>query len=209
MVNTNKNVNLGFCQGVMRGQVYTPKPGIAMFDIRVKSDRKNPKTKKHEMQILNFVAKNSNAELVKRSLKDKDIVFVSYHLEERVSVNPQNGLTRFHQDRVVDEVYVRPQEQNGKPGYMNHGVVHGKYLGITKVESADGIYNVCVLFEGPEKYSEQHFSFVVYGVLGNAIERRFEKGQAVVVEYKVEKSKRIRRDGKSDYFTNLVLEKIA
>ena len=197
MVSTKKNVNLGFCQGVVRGQVYSPHPDVVMFDIRVKNDRKNPKTKKREMQILNFVAKDETAKLIKNSVKDKDIVFVSSHL------------TKFVLDRVVDEVYVRPETECGGPGYMNHGVVHGKYLGTTKVESADGIYNVCILFEDPARYKKQHFNFVVYGVLGDTLEKRFEKGQCVAVEYKVEKSKRIRKDGRTDYFTNLVLEKIA
>lgn len=209
MVSTKKNVNLGFCQGVVRGQVYSPHPDVVMFDIRVKNERKNPKTKKREMQILNFVAKDETAKLIKSSVKDKDIVFVSYHLEERVNVNPGNGLTKFVLDRVVDEVYVRPETESGRPGYMNHGVVHGKYLGTTKVESADGIYNVCILFEDPARYKKQHFNFVVYGVLGDTLEKRFEKGQCVAVEYKVEKSKRVRKDGRTDYFTNLVLEKIA
>ena len=209
MVNTKKNVNLGFCQGVVRGQAYSPCPDIVMFDIRVKNERKNPKTKKREMQILNFVAKGETAKLIKTSVKDRDIVFVSYHLEERINVNQETGLTKFVLDRVVDEVYVRPETETGKPGYMNHGVVHGKYLGTTKVESAEGIYNVCILFEDPNRYNKQHFNFVVYGVLGDTLENRFEKGQCVAVEYKVEKSKRIRKNGKTDYFTNLVLEKIA
>jgi len=48
----------------------------------------------------------------------------------------------------------------------------------------------------------------VYGALGEFIESNFTKGELVLVEYKIEKSKRLRPDGQADYFTNCVLEKI-
>lgn len=209
MVKKKTAVNFGVCQGIVRGSVFIASSGIALFDVRVKSNRKNPKTKKYEMHILNFVARGRMADEAVRSLKDGAVVFLNYHLEERISVNRNSGVSRFFQDRVVDQICVRSPEDEGAPGYTNHGLLRCKFIGITKIATAEGIHELTVLFDDPVGRILQHFTFVVYGVLGDSIERRFKKGQTVTIEYKVEKSKRSRFDGRTDYYTNLVLEKIA
>lgn len=207
MVKNKSTVNFGICQGVVRASPFSPMPGIAMFDVRVKSNRKNPKTKRYEVHVLNFVAKGAVAEEARKTIHDGSIVFLSFHLEERTNVT-DNGVCNFHQERVVDKIIVRSPYEYGAPGYTNHGVLQGKYIGITKIETAEGIYDLTIMLNDPLKRRPQHFSFIVYGVLGESIEKRFVKGQTVLVEYKIEKSKRTRRDGKVDHFTNLVLEKI-
>ena len=53
------------------------------------------------------------------------------------------------------------------------------------------------------------FNFVIYGSLGEKIMDAYEKGQYITVQYKVERSKHIRDDGKTDYYTNYVVEKIS
>ena len=58
------------------------------------------------------------------------------------------------------------------------------------------------------KYGPQHFDFVVYGPLGEKLMSAYEKGQYVNVQYKVEKVRHIRNDGKPEFFTNFVVEKI-
>ena len=208
MVKNKSSINFGICQGVVRGSPFAPMPDVTMFDVRVKSNRKNPKTKKYEMHVLNFVARGSMAAETRKTLSDGCIVFLSYHLEERANIN-ENGVCNFRQDRVVDNIIVRSPYENGSPGYTNHGVLQGKYIGITKIATAEGIYDLSIVLNDPVRKRPQHFSFVVYGVLGDSIERRFAKGKTVTIEYKIEKSKRSRRDGRVDYYTNLVLEKIA
>ena len=49
---------------------------------------------------------------------------------------------------------------------------------------------------------------MVYGVLGEHIINTFHKGETVLIEYKVEKSKRTLADGSGEYFTNYVIERI-
>ena len=68
MVNQNKMVNLGHCQGIVVGEVFSPYPNIAILNVRVKSDRKNPETKKHEMHLINFVLVKQIVSLLRRNI---------------------------------------------------------------------------------------------------------------------------------------------
>lgn len=208
MVKKNESVNVGYCQGIVTGGIYSPSPSFAIMGVRLINDRRNPVTKKHDMQVFNFVALDDMVDQVKRVCKDGDRVTVCYYLKERVQISKRTGEGSFVNEMIVKDVYIRSADEKGKMGVMNTGFIQGKFVGIVKVPGAEGIYNLDVLYDSDLKYGPQHFNFVVYGPLGEKLMTAYEKGQFVSVQYKVERIKHIRKDGRTDYFTNYVVEKI-
>lgn len=79
MVKNKSTVNFGICQGVVRASPFSPMPGIAMFDVRVKSNRKNPKTKRYEVHVLNFVAKDG------KMYENYDLIYIVKPPEQKKS----------------------------------------------------------------------------------------------------------------------------
>jgi len=50
--------------------------------------------------------------------------------------------------------------------------------------------------------------FYVFGKYAEHIAQAFQKGKPALIEYKIEKSKHVRRDGRTEYFTNCIVEQI-
>lgn len=208
MVKKNVSLNIGYCQGVMNAGVFSPSPSYARLDVRTKNERRNPVTKKYDMQVFNFVALGDMVKQIVNDCKVGDRVTVSYYLKERVHINKRTGKGSFINEMILKDIFVRNAADEGKVGSMNFGFLQGKFIGIVKVPHAEGIYNLSVLYDSDLKYGPQHFEFVVYGSLGEKLMSAYKKGQFVNVQYKVEKVKHIRSDGKSEFFTNFVVEKI-
>jgi hypothetical protein len=208
MVKLNGSVNCGFCQGVVKGDVYSPADSVAKVNIQVKDERKNPKTKKRPLYVLNFTAFDENAHQLVKHCKAGDILFVRYHLDVKVNIDRHTGIGAFRDERIIDDVVLCKPSGKRTVANLNCGIFQGVFIGITKQPNADNIYMVSVLEERSSDNSKLHQRFVVYGALGEFIESNFTKGELVLVEYKIEKSKRLRPDGQADYFTNCVLEKI-
>ena len=209
MVIKNESVNIGYCQGVVIGGLFSPSPSVAVLSVRVKSERRNPVTKKFDMQVFKLVALGEMVDQVKRACKEGDRITVSYYLKERVQISKRTGIGSFVNEMIIKDIYVRSEDERGRAGIVNIGILQGKFIGVVKVPNAEGIYNLSVLYNSDLKYGPQHFNFVIYGSLGEKIMDAYEKGQYITVQYKVERSKHIRDDGKTDYFTNYVVEKIS
>ena len=208
MVKKNVSLNIGYCQGVMNAGVFSPSPSYARMDVRTKNVRKNPVTKRYDMQVFNFVALGDMVEQIVHGCKVGDRVTVSYYLKERVHINKRTGKGAFVNEMIIKDIFVRSAADEGKVGSVNFGFLQGKFIGVVKVPHAEGIYNLSVLYDSDLKYGPQHFDFVVYGPLGEKLMSAYEKGQYVNVQYKVEKVRHIRNDGKPEFFTNFVVEKI-
>lgn len=209
MVRKNESVNIGYCQGVVIGGIYSPTPSVAIVSVRVKSERRNPVTKRFDMQGFKLVALGEMAEQVKRACKDGDRVTVSYYLKERVQISKRTGIGSFVNEMIIKDVYIRSEDERGRAGIVNTGFLQGRFIGVVKAPNAEGIYNLSVLYNSDLKYGPQHFNFVIYGALGEKIMTAYEKRQYVSIQYKVERIKHFRDDGKTDYFTNYVVEKIS
>lgn len=201
--------NFGFCQGIIKGTVYSPNDSVAMINLLVRSNRKNPKTKKREISLLNFSARGENAKKLQELCHDGDIAMVSFHLEEKLHIEKKNGVSNPVQEMVIDDIIIRGPASDGKQPYLNKGFIQGAFLGIYRIPGAEGISVVNVLRNDLEKGVKQHHRFFVYGAFGEQIERSFEKGRPTLVEYKIEKSKHVPENGKAEYFTNCVIEQIS
>lgn len=208
MVKQNSMINIGFCQGLVKGRVYLPKSTIAKLNVQVRCDRKNPKTRKREIHVLNFTVYGNEAEKLAEIADDGDVVFITYHLESKVRVNRQNGISTITEENVADCISVFKQDFSGRTPYLNHGFFQGRYLGVIAQPNSSGIYILTIYAENHETGEKVHMPFVIYGPLGKTIEEKYKKGQCILVEYKIEKSKRIRRDNSVEHFTNRVVERI-
>lgn len=200
--------NFGFCQGIIKGTVYCPNDSVAMINMQVRSNRKNPKTKKREISLLNFSARGENVKKLQEHCHDGDTAMVSFHLEEKLHIQKKTGVSNSVQEMVIDDIIMRSTSE-GKLPYLNKGFVQGVFLGIYRIPGADGISVVNVLRSDHEKGVKQYHRFFVYGAFGEQIERSFEKGRYTLVEYKIEKSKHVPENGKAEYFTNCVIEQIS
>ncbi len=207
MVNQNELVNLGHCQGVVVGNVFNPNPSIAILNVRVKSDRKNPETKTYEMFVLNFTARGNMAREVLEKCKDGDTVFVTYELSEKVLTGDRGG-AEFYTDLIIKDIFIHDDEGKGRAGYLNTAHLQCRYLGICRVPNSKDVYRLDVLYKVSKTRAPQRFTFIVYGPKGEDILKNYKKGQAILLQYKIEKSKRTRSDGKTDYYTNLVVERL-
>lgn len=206
MVVPNGSVNCGFCQGVVQGAIYSPKETIAKVNIQVKDERKNPKTKKRPVYVLNFTAYDENARQLVKLCKTGDVLFIRYHLDFKVKIDRHTGIGAFRDEKIIDDIALCNVSGKKTIANLNFGLFQGTYIGITKQPNANNIYVLSALEE--KNHAKIHLRFMVYGALGEFIEATVTKGELILIEYKIEKSKRLRPDGQADYFTNCVLERI-
>ena len=207
MVKQNTMVNLGHCQGIVASEVFCPHSDIAVLNVRVKSDRKDPETKRYEMFMLNFTARNKLAREVAEKCKAGDAVFITYELSEKIVIE-RSGSAEFYIELLIKEIFIRDEEGKGRAGYLNTGHLQCRYLGICKVPKSKDVYRLDVYYAMPKARAPQRFTFYVYGAKGDDILKNYQKGQAILLQYKIEKSRRVRSNGKVDYFTNLVVERL-
>lgn len=207
MVKQSSTVNICFCQGVVKGQIFSPTPSVAKLNVMVRCDRKNPKTKKKEMHVHNFTAYGADALQMTALCHDGSVVFLTYHIEIKLRVDRQSGVSKVVEENVVDSILVHPDEAAGRVPYLNRCFFQGIYLGVAKQPNAEGIFVLSAYAEA-DNGSRLHVSFIVYGEQAEKIQSRFSKGQRILIEYKIEKSKRILRNGKNEYFTNRVVERV-
>lgn len=196
--------NFGFCQGIVKGAIFRPNDTVAKINVQIKSNRKNPNTKKYDFSMLNFTVYGETVKKVSE-LSDGDIVFLEYHLEERMQIDRKTGLAEFIDDFVIDEITVRGKASDGKLPYLNRGFLQGTFLGINEIPGSDGISMLDVLYIDPKTKRRRNHRFFVYGSYAERVARAFSKGKPVAAEYKLEKCKHVRRDGKTEYFTNCVI----
>lgn len=208
MVKQDSMVNIGFCQGVVKGNVYSPTSTIAKLNVQVRCDRKNPKTRKREIHVLNFTMYGDEAGKLSKTVGDGDAVFIIYHLESKVRVNRQTGISTITEEAVADSISAFQTETFGRTPYLNRGFFQGTYLGVIAQPNSNGIYILTVYAENKDSGERIHMPFVIYGTFGKTIEEKFKKGQRILVEYKIEKSKRQRCDATTEHFTNRVVERI-
>lgn len=141
--------------------MYSPSPSYGRLDVRAKNERRNPVTKRHDVQVFNFVALGDMVEQIVHGCKIGDRVTVSYYLKERVHINKRTGKGSFVNEMILKDVFIRGASDEERAGTLNFGFIQGKVIGIVKVPHAEGIYNLTVLYESDLKYGLQHFEFVV------------------------------------------------
>ena len=200
--------NFGFCQGIVRGAVYKPRDGIVKINLQVKSNRKNPKTNKYTISMLNFLAYGETAEKVEAVCKDGAIVLLNYHLHDHKQTDKRTGVQSVEDEFIIDDVKNVGLISEGKQPYLNKGYLQGFFLGICPMPGSEGIWTLDVMCVNPVTKQRSNHRFFVFGKYAERIAQAFQKGKPAMVEYKIEKSKHVRRDGRTEYFTNCIVEQI-
>lgn len=204
----NKILNSGLCQGVLKGQAYFPKENVAKINVKVRTEHKNPKTGKKEIQLLNFVAFGENAEKLEKECADGDLLMIYYHIISKIKVDRITGISRMVIENVIDNFENYSRDEDNRTPYLNRGFYQGFCLSVTKQPNSEGIYILDVVSDNSDVRDRQYFSFTIYGKHGDKIAEAYPRGRRILIEYKQEKSKRLRRDNSAEYFTNLVVERI-
>lgn len=208
MVKQNGMVNLCFCQGVVKGQVYSPSPEVAKLNVIVRCSRKNPKTKKKDIHVHNFIAYGFDASQVVSLCHDGSVVFIAYHVDTKIRIDRKTGVAKVIEENIIDSINLHPDDSVGRIPYLNRCFFQGIFLGLMKQPNAEGIYVLDAYFDS-ENGDRVHLKFFVYGdELAQRILMNHTKGERMLIEYQIEKSKRILKNGSTEYFTNRVVDRI-
>lgn len=208
MLKLNGSVNVGFCQGFLKGPIKVIGPNVACLRIQVIDKHVNPKTKVPNTHMLNFIIKDELAvELLSDSRYD-NLILVSYHLGTHFRFNNALGIGRFETQLEIDGFCYKENEKKGGYPYLNRGFYQCVFLGVTPVINANGIYTVDTVVDDQVTGKRKHLPFTVFGSYGEIIERNYSPGQELLIEYKLERSKNQRDDGGVEFFTNCIVEKI-
>lgn len=208
MVDKDFMLNNGMCRGIVRGQIFQPRESVAKFNVLVKSDRKNPVTKKHDIFMLNFVIYGDEAGKFAEACGDGDSVLLKYHVESAVSWRKKDGLSVTEDIYVVDESFVFPREEGRRVPSLNRGFLECYFIDAYKAVNAEGIYKMNVFFIDQRRHRKMYASFIIYGDLGRSVAEYYSKGRRMIVEYSIQKSKRELKNGEIIYFTNRVVERV-
>lgn len=85
----------------MVGDVYSPKEGIALVTLKVKSERMEAGDSRRKLHFIQFIAYDEWAEAFLENAADGRIVYVQYHLSTN-GRKDENGVSHFFNNRTVD-----------------------------------------------------------------------------------------------------------
>ena len=204
----NGLVNVGFCQGILKGPIKIIGSDVACVKILVIDKRINPKTKSPNTHMLRFIVKKN---LVSKLLNDSrydNPILVSYHLGTHFRFNNTLGIGRFETQLEIDDFCYRENVKSDELTYVNRGYYQCVFLGITPMINSKGIYTVDTVVDDLYAGKRKHLAFTLFGSYGDMVANAFSPGQEVLIEYKIERSKNEREDGGVEFFTNCIVEKI-
>ena len=72
------NINSGHCQGIIAGDVFSPKEGVALVTLKVKGSKPDPETKKRPLNFIQFIAYVSFCTKHGRANCKYDAIHVNY-----------------------------------------------------------------------------------------------------------------------------------
>ena len=208
MLKLNGSVNVGFCQGVLKGPIKIIGSNVACVRIQVIDKHINPKTKAPNSHMLSFIIKDELAVKLLSDSRYDDLILVSYHLGTHFRFNNALGIGRFENQLEIDDFCYKENSENNDYPYLNRGYYQCVFLGITPVINASGIYTIDTVVDDYITGRRKHLSFTLFGAYGEIIKSNFSPGQELLIEYKLERSRNKRDDGGVEYFTNCIVEKI-
>ena len=98
MALVSTNINIGHLQGILVGDIYSPRSNLALLTIKVKAEKREPGTNRRKLHFIQFVAYDELADLFRENGSDGQIVYVQYHLTTN-GKRDENGVSRFfHND---------------------------------------------------------------------------------------------------------------
>ncbi len=210
---TSKNINTGHLQGIMVGDVFSPRENIAIVTLKVKStsgDKPSDK-QRHFIQLAAF---DEIAEEFRRNGADGRVVYVQFFLTTN-SKKDKNGVSQFFNNRTVEKVVFGPvigKEEISVP-YLNKGFLQGTVAGVKRIYGSDeGLWSLMIaeglLHNDSGREIKHYHRFVLKQDNMKFLLGRKNVGENVLVEYRIE-SRKVEKDGETEHFTDYVLTSLA
>lgn len=205
------NINSGHCQGIIAGDVFSPKEGVALVTLKVKGDKPDPETKKRPLNFIQFIAYDELAEEFLEKGEVGMIVYVHFYLSTNNRKN-ENGVSKFFYNRIADRAVfgqVIGEEPVNVP-YLNSGVLQGEFAGVKRLYNGRNRWSLLVRdtvrHESGRELKRIHQFIIDKDELKFRAGRR-KNGDPVLVEYRMESRKEV-KDGEVEHFIDYVLTSI-
>lgn len=205
------NINSGHCQGILAGEVFSPKDGVVLITLKVKGSEPDPETKKRPLHFIQFIAYDELAEEFLEKGVAGRIIYVHFYLSTNGHKN-ENGISQFFYNRIVDKAVfgqVIGEEPVNVP-YLNCGVLQGEFAGIKRVY--DGTNRWSILVRETVCHSSGKELKKIHRFIIDRNELRFragnrKNGDPILVEYQLQ-SRREEKNGTIQYFIDYILTSI-
>ena len=205
------NINSGHCQGIIAGDVYSPKEGVALVTLKVKGIKPDPESKKRPLHFIQFIAYDELANEFLDKGEPGRIVYIHFYLSTN-SRRDGNGVSRFFYNRIADRAVFGQligKEPVNVP-YLNSGVLQGEFAGIKRLYDGRNLWSLLVRdtvrhVSGRELKRIHQFVIDRDDIKFRAGRRK--NGDPVLIEYRME-SRKEEKDGEIQHFVDYVLTSI-
>lgn len=205
------NINSGHCQGIIAGDVYSPKEGVALVTLKVKDSKSDPETKKRPLNFIQFIAYDELAEEFLDKGEAGRIVYVHFYLATN-SRKTEDGISQFFYNRIADRAVfgqILGEEPVNVP-YLNSGVLQGEFAGIKRLYTGPHLWSLLVrdtVCHSTGKKLKRIHRFVI-----DQNEFRFrvghrKNGDPILVEYRMQ-SRKEENNGEIQHFVDYILTSI-
>lgn len=205
------NINSGHCQGIIAGDVYSPKEGVALATLKVKGIKPDPESKKRPLHFIQFIAYDELANEFLDKGEPGRIVYIHFYLSTN-SRRDGNGVSRFFYNRIADRAVFGQligKEPVNVP-YLNSGVLQGEFAGIKRLYDGRNLWSLLVrdtVRHGSGRELKRIHQFVIDRDDIKFRAGRRKNGDPVLIEYRME-SRKEEKDGEIQHFVDYVLTSI-
>lgn len=205
------NINSGHCQGIIAGDVYSPKSGVALVTLKVKGNRPDPETKRRPLNFIQFVAYDELADEFIEKGDAGRIVYVHFFLSTN-NHKDENGVSKFFYNRIADRAVfgqIIGEDMVNVP-YLNSGILQGEFAGLKRLYDGGDRWSLLVRdtvrHESGRELKRVH-RFVIDRDEFKFRAGRRKNGDPILVEYRMESRKKI-TDGVVEHYVDYVLTSI-
>ena len=205
------NINSGHCQGIIAGEVYSPKDGVALVTLKVKGAKPDPETKKRPLHFIQFIAYDELADAFLENGVAGQIVYVNFYLSTNTRKD-RNGVSKFFYNRIATRA-VFGQVIGDAPvnvPYLNSGVLQGEFAGIKRLYDGRNLWSLLVrdtVCHATGKELKRIHQFVIDKDELKFRAGRRKNGDPILIEYRME-SRKEEKDGEVRHFVDYILTSI-
>lgn len=205
------NINSGHCQGIIAGDVFSPKEGVALVTLKVKGEKADPETKKRPLNFIQFIAYDELAEEFLEKGEPGRIVYAHFYLSTS-NRKDENGVSRFYQNRIADRA-VFGQVLGDTPmnvPYLNSGILQGEFAGLKRLYNGRNRWSLLIrdiVRHDTGKELKRIHQFIIDRDDIKFRAGRRKNGDPVLVEYRME-SRKEEKDGEVQHFVDYILTSI-
>lgn len=205
------NINSGHCQGIIASDVYSPKSGVALITLKVKSDRVDPDTKRKPVNFIQFVVYDELAEEFIEKGDTGRIVYVHFFLSTN-NRKDENGVSKFFYNRIADRAVfgqIIGDDMVNVP-YLNSGILQGEFAGLKRLYDGGERWSLLVRdtvrHESGKELKRVHRFIIDKDEFKFRVGRR-KNGDPILVEYRMESRKKTTEEV-TEHYVDYVLTSV-